>query len=658
MRDSLPGRAPACAPACHTDGVKLDRTATIAEVDANPLGRDVIDKILLQSGRSPRWVRNPAVSRLTLRGLERLAGRWLGPGFIDTLLGLLNDCPEAPPRSRGPVEPTWWKQAVFYQVYPRSFADSDSDGVGDLRGLLDRLDHLEDLGVDCLWLSPIFASPNKDMGYDVSDYRAVMAQMGTMEDLRALVAACHERGMRIILDLVVNHTSDEHPWFRSAVTDPGSDYGGYYLLRQGDRPPNNWTSFFSGPAWRRVGEHWALHLFTPEQPDLNWDNPAVRREVAQIVRFWLDKGVDGFRLDVVNYISKRAGLPDGNPTIGALMGFTGVEHYFHGPRLHDYLAELRREGFTRPGLPPGHEGPGVDAAPVMVGETPGAGVEISRLLAGSGRGEMDLVLSFDHLETPGHTRWDDYAYDLNALKRYYIDYQSRLGTEDWMSLFFENHDNPRMVSKVNPDPRMRDPLAKALATILLTMRGTPFIFQGQEIGAVNQDFPGPGALRDVESLNLLAERGPAAWPTVLTGSRDHARVPMRWRPGPGGGFTTGTPWIAGYEDSTGHTVAEQEADTDSVLNHYRRLIALRRAHPALSLGPVRFIDADVRDYFAWFRYHEKERWFVEVNLSARPLRRRHRDRPLEVVVGTAPDRTRPMAPYEAMVCRVTAPTGR
>ncbi len=634
--------------------MKLDRNATVAEIYAHPLGRDIIDKMLLQTGRSATWVRNPLVSRLRLRQLDRLLGRMFGPGFVDTLVDLLADCPESPPRLDGPIAATWWKRAVFYQIYPRSFADSNGDGIGDLPGILAKLPYLDDLGIDCLWLSPIFTSPNKDMGYDIADYRCVMDEMGTIDDLRRLIAACHERGMRIILDLVVNHTSDEHPWFKDAIADPEGAHGDYYFLRDGDpeTPPNNWTSFFSGPAWRRIGDKWVLHLFTPEQPDLNWDNPAVRREVVDVVQFWLAEGIDGFRLDVINYISKRDGLPDGNATVGQVMGFTGVEHYFHGPHLHDHLAQLRREAFTRTEVEPGHEAPGADALPIMIGETPGAGVEVARLLTSSQRGELDLVFSFDHLETPGHVRWDEYAYDLNFLKHYYIDYQSRLGSDDWMSLFLENHDNPRMISKVNPDPRFRDQLGKALATILLTMRGTPFIFQGQEIGAINQDFPDESALRDVESLNLLAAEGPGAWGKIMAGSRDHARVPMRWDRDEHWGFTRGIPWIKAFDDSVGYSVAAQEHNPDSVLRYYRRLIWLRRSNPTLSLGSIRFIDADVKDYFAWFREHDGERWFIEVNLSGHPLRRRHRERNLEIVAGTAKDRSGPMEPYEALVCQV------
>ena len=630
--------------------MKLDKTATIGDVYSHPLGRDIIDKALLQSGRSRLWVINPLTRHIKLSLVDWLLGRWLGRDFIPNLLQLLADCPDAPPRLNGPVADTWWKRAVFYQVYPRSFADSNSDGIGDLPGILSKLPYLVDLGIDCLWLTPIFTSPNKDMGYDVADYRAVMTEMGTIDDLRRLIAACHENGMRIILDLVANHTSDDHPWFQSALADPEGQYGDYYFLR--DEQANNWTSFFSGSAWVENGKKWALHLFTPDQIDLNWDNPAVRREMADIVQFWLAEGIDGFRLDVINYISKREGLPDGNAVVGKMMGFVGIEHYFHGPHLHDHLTELRRDGFTRHGLPEGQEALGADASPVMIGETPGAGVETGRILTSPQRKELDLAFSFDHLESPGHVRWDDYLYDLNFLKRYYIDYQSRLGSDDWMSLFFENHDNPRMISKVNPDPQFRPQLGKALATILLTMRGTPFIFQGQEIGAVNQNFPGPEALRDVESLNLLAQDGMKAWPKVMAGSRDHARVPMRWTSEPGVGFTDGEPWLRGYEQSVGYSVADQENDPGSVLRHYRRLLWLRRTNLALSLGSIHFIDEKVRNYFAWFREHDGQRWFVEVNLSCRPLRRRHRDLNLEVVAGTAKDRSADMEPYEALVCQV------
>lgn len=728
----------------------------LRDLYAHPVGRDALDKILLQLGRSRRWVR--AVGWVPVSWLDRGLRRFTGPGFLDAFRAVLADHPvpdtqvhpaprmpdaaaevgpggsadaggwvglerqpdaaahpggalaaaggpggvgqvggEAAPGGGGVGQRPWWHDAVFYQVYPRSFADSDGDGVGDLRGILGRLDHLADLGVDCLWLSPIFDSPNEDMGYDVRDYRAVMAEMGTLADLDALVAGCHERGMRIILDLVVNHTSAEHAWFRAAVADPEGPYGSYYFLRPGEpgedgsgAPPNNWTSFFGGSAWRWVPEarRWALHLFAPGQMDLNWENPAVRAEVADVVQWWLARGIDGFRLDVINYISKRPGLPDGNAFIGALMGFPGIEHYFFGPRLVEHLRELRERGFTRSGAPASTPRARVDGAlgdplppdpvGVMVGETPGVGVETGRLLSGAGHGALDLVFNFDVLELPGRTRWDDYRYDLRYLKRYYVDHLERCGPGDRVALFVENHDNPRMVSKVlgsrAADPMLRAAVAKAIATVQLTLPGTPFLFQGQEIGAIDQDLLAED-LRDVESLNRLAELRAAgtgeqaALTAVLAGARDHARVPMRWEPGPATGFTTGTPWQVGREESVGFTVAEQSGDPDSVLAFHRELIALRRAHPALTRGSMVLLAPGNRDWFGYLRGSGGETWLVEVNLTGRRSRRPRRDLEVEVVLGGASsggvrtgdggpgqarraDRGRVMAPYEAVVARV------
>ena len=633
----------------------MDRRSTLGDMYGHPLGRDIIDKLLLQLGRSPRWVDNPIIRQLPLGMVERLGHRFTGDGFMDTLLSLLNDVSEAPTRTTGPVTPTWWKQAVFYQVYPRSFADSNGDGVGDLRGIINHLDHLENMGIDCLWLSPIFASPNEDNGYDISDYRAVMTEMGSLDDIDELIGACHARGMRIILDLVVNHTSDQHEWFKQARRDPEGPYGDYYILREGSPAtlPNNWASYFSGPAWTwlKDANRWALHLFAPGQPDLNWDNPAVRHEVAEIVGWWLERGIDGFRLDVINFISKREGLPEGNEFVGSLMEFAGVEHYFHGPNLHTYLAELRREGFHRQGE--AKEAPGHDPTAVMIGETPGIGIETGRLLTAEDRHELDLVFSFDHLETPGKTRWDDYKYDLNHLKAYMIQRQSRLGSGDWVSIFWENHDNPRMISKVNSDPLYRTPLGKALAALQLLGRGTPFIYQGQEIGAINQGFEDISDFRDIESINRLSHHhgGSVDIDVVRPGSRDHARTPMRWDDSPNHGFTTGEPWIGFHEHSTGYTVAEQREDPDSVLNFYKSLIALRREHPALRLGDVRFVFKDRRDYFAWVRELDGESFLIEVNLSARTINRPHHSTTQAPILSTGQYGPR-LSPYEVRVHRI------
>ena len=621
----------------------------LSEVYANPLGRDVIDRLLTQLGKSPSLVTNRVTSRLTLKRFARFS-KVLGADFVPTLLQLLNDTPESAPRMINENAPVpWWKEAVFYQIYPRSFCDSNGDGVGDLRGIIQRLDYLAALGIDCLWLSPIFASPNQDNGYDVSDYRAIMKEMGTLEDVAELISGCHERGMRIILDLVVNHTSDQHTWFQQALADPTGEYGDYYFFRQGNRPPNNWTSFFSGPAWRWLPEKnaWVLHLFANGQLDLNWDNPTVRSEVQEIVQWWLARGIDGFRLDVINYISKREGLPDGNPLIGQIMGFTGVEHYFHGPHLHEYLAELRERGFTRPGggnVP----GPGSDEIGFMVGETPGVGVELGRLFTQSERKELDLIFCFDALETPGHQRFDEYRYDLNFLKHYLINQHSRLDADEWVSVFFENHDNPRMISKVNPDPSMRIYLGKALGAILLLTKGTPFIYQGQEIGAVNQNFRNIFDLRDVESVNRFDEIGD--WSAILAGTRDHARVPMRWDTSKNAGFSSGQPWIEAMERSRGFTVSEQLEDANSVLSFYRELISLRRANPALTRGETHYLAKGRKDYFAWIREFQGEFWFVEINLSDKPIKRPFLERDIKVEIG--PKRSKRMAPYEVVIGRV------
>lgn len=667
-----------------------DANPRLKEVYAHPVGRDAIDKILHYVAKGPSWVTNPVVGTARLGTVSRIARRFLGPGFAEALLAVLADHTDgiAPLHELQPPERQWWHDAVFYQVYPRSFADSDGDGIGDLRGIIEHLDYLADLGVDCLWLSPIFDSPNEDMGYDIRDYRAVMKEMGTIEDLDELIAGCHERGMRIILDLVVNHTSAEHAWFQEALKDPTGRYGDYYHLVEGEpgedgtgTPPNNWVSFFGGSAWRWFpqAQRWGLHLFAEGQVDLNWESEALRREVYDIVQWWRARGVDGFRLDVINYISKRPGLPDGNEAIGRLMVFYGLEHYFFGPRLHEHLRELRREGFTLPDaaapastvrerredgslgepLPP-------DPVGIMVGETPGVGVEMSRLLAGADRGELDLVFNFDVLESPGHIRWDDYTYELRHLKRFYRDYLRRTGSQDHIALFLENHDNTRMVSKVlgdkAHDPKLRTAVAKVLATTQLLLPGTPFIYQGQEIAAVNQDFETIDELQDVEAINRFQEmteqegKSPEeALAIIFPGARDHSRTPMRWKPGHATGFTTGTPWQIGREDSTGFTVAEQRDDPVSVLNYYRDLISYRRTHPALTRGVTRFVAPKARNYFGWTRATADDAWLVEINLASWSVPRPRSAPAATPVLGTADTRRRWMEPYECLLSRVEDP---
>jgi oligo-1,6-glucosidase len=642
-------------PESAPDRPALGPDARLRDVYAHPLGRDILDKVALQAGLSRRWIDNPLIGRLRLRTLVRLSRGHVGHGFVDTLLRLLEEHPDVPLDDDAPITPAWWKEAVFYQVYPRSFADSDGDGIGDLRGIIDRLDHLVDLGVDALWLSPIYDSPNDDNGYDIRDYRAIGAEYGTMADFDELLEAVHARGMRLIMDLVVNHTSDEHEWFTRALADPDSPYRDYYFLRPGAEtpdgvPPNNWTSFFSGSAWRHFAEQdlWGLHLFTAKQMDLDWEHAPLRAEIVDMVRWWLDKGVDGFRLDVINYISKQPGLPDGDAFVGELMGFTGVEHYFAGPRLHEHLRQLRAEAFEPYGA-------------VTVGEGPGVGSQLGRLLTGDYRGELDLVFTFDQLEAPGKVRFDDYRYRLDHLRDHHVVQQSEWGNRYQPTVFAENHDNPRMISKVDPRPEHRTALGKLLATIQLTVRGTPFVYQGQELGMVNQTFSSMADLRDVESLNkyselLAAGASPAeAFATVLAGSRDHARVPVQWDASAHGGFTTGEPWIRGDGDHRAWNMAAARTDPDSVLSWYRDLIALRRRTPALVLGSTEFTDTR-RGRWVHRRTAEGSEALVVLNLTDRPQRVRAVGPAYELVLDSTPGEATRLGAYGARVYVRSMPT--
>ena len=683
----------------------LTKNSRIGEIYAHPVGRDVLKKVLLQMGRGDAILRNPLVGSVKLKLLPMLTGGKVDDAFLVTLLELLNGEPDIPRTDGdgGGEVPAWWKEAVFYQVYPRSFKDGNGDGIGDLRGIIEKLDYLKELGAGAIWLSPVYDSPNDDNGYDIRDYRKIMAEFGTMEDFDELLAGIHARGMRLIMDLVVNHSSDEHEWFKKAVEEPDSKYRDYYIFRD---KPNNWTSFFSGSAWRFIEKRgqYALHLFSKKQMDLNWENPELRHEIAEMVRWWLQKGVDGFRMDVVNYISKRhdprdGSLPDGDARIGALIGFTGMEHYFYGPRLHEYLRELKREAFA-------------PHSAFSVGETPGIGMEMSKLLTADYRGELDMVFSFDQLETPGHVRFDDYRYDLNYVKEYMTDWMENYGAHCRMALFYENHDNPRMISKVNPDPRYRDVLAKLLATMLLTLRGTPFIYQGQELGMINSDFSSIDALKDVESLNLYDELKKTmseaeAFKKILAGTRDHARVPMQWTDGIYAGFSSASsaagagvetaakaassaagkvaetiakaagmtaetaetagsaaasaavpaiaPWIEAGDDNKICNAAAQAEDKASVLSYYRALIALRKSHPALVYGDIKIVNKKEKDLFTYWRTDGKETFYIECNLGSGMKARKGKPRGAERLLSnypTAPESA--LRPYEAIVWRTAA----
>ncbi len=616
----------------------------LKDIYAHPIGRDIINKILLQMNINKIAVTNPIVGNLKLNTLQRLLKRQLGVGFVDTLLTLLNSEQAIPNKEYTLIKKAWWKEAVFYQIYPRSFKDSNGDGIGDLRGIIEKLDYIKELGIDTIWLSPIYDSPNDDNGYDIRDYHKIMAEFGTMEDFNLLLEKIHNRGMRLIMDLVVNHTSDEHEWYQKAIKEPNSKYGDYYIFKD---QPNNWTSFFSGSAWNYVEERkqYALHLFSKKQMDLNWENIAVREEIHQMVSWWLEKGVDGFRMDVINYISKRSGLPEGNESIGRLMGYYGVENYFYGPRLHEYLKELKEKVF-------------IPYQAFSVGETPGTGMEMSKLLTADDRKELDMVFSFDHLEAPGHTRFDDYRYDLNCLKNYMIDWMEHYGNRCQPSLFYENHDNPRMISKVNKDPQYRFVLGKLLAVIQLTLRGTPFIYQGQELGMINQSFQSITELKDVESLNLYEELctkmdQEAAFQKVLAGTRDHARTPMQWSNQKYAGFSEHTPWIMMDEDYRECNVEAQLKDDHSILRFYQNLINFRKKHPVICYGDVILTNKKVKNLFTYYRKDKTETLYIEINLS--PCNGKRKKQPEGALLISNYEQAAAstlLRPYEASIWRI------
>lgn len=575
---------------------KLTLNSKVGELYAAPVGHDALYKVLMQMGLSEKIITNPLVSNIKLSFVANLLKKKLDPGFFDALLHLINIEQDVPASGKGEITPAWWKEAVFYQIYPRSFADSNGDGIGDLRGIIDKLDYLQNLGVTALWLSPIYDSPNDDNGYDIRDYHKIMTEFGTMDDFDELLEQVHARGMRLIMDLVVNHTSDEHEWFQKALHESDSKYRDYYFFRNEKEMPNNWTSFFSGPAWNHYPEQdvWALHLFSKKQMDLNWDNPEVREDVIKMINWWLDKGVDGFRMDVINYISKPEGLPDGNEAIGALMNYTGIEHYYYGENLHKYLKEIREKAFDPHGA-------------FSVGETPGLGMKMCQLITGEERKELDMVFSFDHLETPGHVRFQDYEYDLNYLRDYFIDWMENYGNQCWMSLFYNNHDNPRMVSKITSDTQYHKQIEILLAVIQFTLKGTPFVFQGDEMGLKNYPFTSMEQITDVEAKGYYQEllqkmQQEEAFKVILSGTREHTRILLPWN-----------------ELPSDYRLQKNQQVDEEITRIYQTLIQLRKSDKTLVYGDFKVLNKK-KNRFVYSRTLGECEYIVDCNLGVVPVK--------------------------------------
>ena len=506
---------------------------------------------------------------------------------------------------------TWWKEAVVYQVYPRSFFDADNDGIGDLRGVTEKLDAIASLGVDAIWLNPFFTTPNDDGGYDISDYYGIQPEFGTMADFDRLLHEAHRRNLKVIIDLVFNHSSDEHTWFQQSRQSKDNAYRDFYFWRpaKDGGPPSNWPSFFGGSAWEwdaRTNAYY-LHLFSRKQPDLNWENPAVRREIRDIIRFWTGKGVDGIRLDVISAISKRTEFPDADT-----QDFNRIiaQLYSNGPRLQEFIRELRHEVFS-------------DGHVLTVGEGPGITPENATDYLRPGEG-LDMIFHFGHMfldQGPGG-RFDPIPWKLDEFKDVFRRWDDALQPHGWGSVFLGNHDFARQVSRWGDDGEYWQESAKALLTLLLTLRGTPFIFAGDEIGMTNLRLASVSESRDVETINGFA----AAQRTGMSESdflyranksgRDNARSPYQWEGGPGAGFTRGTPWMKVNENADRINRQAQEQDPGSILNHFRWLIGLRKSEKALVYGDFSMLDTAELPLMAYDRRWNGQQWRVVINLSS------------------------------------------
>ena len=511
------------------------------------------------------------------------------------------------------INDEWWKKSVVYQIYPRSFMDSNGDGIGDIQGIIEKLDYLRLLGADVIWLSPVYDSPNDDNGYDIRNYQAIMKEFGTMADFDQMLTEVHNRGMKLVMDLVVNHTSDEHIWFVESKKSKDNPYRDYYFWRKGKegQEPNNWGSVFGGSAWQydETTDEYYLHLFSKKQPDLNWENPKLRKEVYNMMKFWLDKGIDGFRMDVINMISKNPELPDGDKRKGQLYG-DGGRYFMNGPRIHEFLQEMNQEVLSK--------------YPVMtVGEMPGAAPEDAVLYTDPERKEVNMIFTFEHMDldsAPGD-KWNLKPFDLVELKENLAKWQTALHNKGWNSLYWNNHDQPRIVSRFGDDGPYRVESAKMLAACLHFMQGTPYIYQGEEIGMTNVKFTSLDDYRDIETINMYNERRTLGYSheeimnSIYGKGRDNARTPMQWDSTDNAGFTTGTPWIKvnpRYKEINAKAALE---DPSSIFYFYQKLIQLRKEMDIITKGGFELLLKDHSQLFVYERKLYDERLLVVCNFS-------------------------------------------
>jgi alpha-glucosidase len=506
------------------------------------------------------------------------------------------------------MQKMWWKEVVAYQIYPRSFMDSNGDGIGDIQGVISKLNYLKNLGIDVIWICPIYRSPNDDNGYDISDYKGIMEDFGTMEDFDQLLAEVHNRGMKLIMDLVLNHTSDEHPWFIESRSSKDNPYRDYYIWHPGKegKEPNNWESIFGGAAWEydERTEEYFMHIFSRKQPDLNWENPKVRRDLYKMVNWWLDKGIDGFRIDAISHIKKVPGFPDlPNPTNKKYV--PSMEGHMNREGIQVFLEELKQETFAKYDI-------------MTVGEANGVAIEQADEWVGGGNGKFNMIFQFEHLDLWGKDTTE--GLDIHALKKTLTKWQKGLEGMGWNALFLENHDQPRSVSTWGNDQEFREKSAKCLATMYFLMQGTPFIYQGQEIGMTNVQFDSIDDYNDVAIKNLYKEgreEGKSheeVMGIIWKNGRDNARTPMQWSKGLNAGFTTGTSWLKINPNYTAINVEDALADQDSIYHYYKKLIDLRKQSETLIYGSYDMILEDHDLIYAYTRRLGDDTFVVITNL--------------------------------------------
>ena len=512
------------------------------------------------------------------------------------------------------MEKKWWKESVVYQIYPKSFKDSNGDGVGDIRGIIQKLDYLKELGVNVLWISPMLESPQDDNGYDISDYRRIYKEYGNMEDYEELLSEAHKRDIRILMDLVVNHTSDEHNWFVESRKSKDNPYRDYYIWKDpvNGKEPNNWGGAFGGSAWEYdpQTQMYYLHLFSKKQPDLNWENEKVRQEVYDMMTFWCEKGIDGFRMDVISMISKDQTFPDGEMN-NSLYGDFGP-YCVHGPRVHEFLQEMNREVLSRYDI-------------MTVGETSGVTIEEAQKYAGEAGKELNMVFQFEHVDNGSgdYGKWTTEKYDFKEFKRIMIKWQEELQGKAWNSLFLGNHDQPRSVSRFgNDNPAYRETSAKMLATCLHMLQGTPYVYQGEELGMTNVYFDKLEDYRDIESINFFTELTEAGLMTpeymmkcLMLRSRDNARTPMQWDDSAQAGFTDGESWIKVNPNYKEINAAQQLEDPNSIFHYYQKLIRLRKEKDIIVYGEFEPIYRDDEQIFAYIRRQKQEKLLTVCNFS-------------------------------------------